>query len=115
MLTAVVKRPDRFGATVSSFDAGDARKIPGVVDVVQIASGVAVVAKDTCFGRRGVPIADWVCEPTTARTVPFADLLAVVIPPEEAGRPLFARCHAELPHDTSDAFLRRIDGGSVPA
>lgn len=53
MLTAVVKRPDRFGATVASFDAAEAKRIEGVVDVVQIPSGVAVVAKDTWSALRG--------------------------------------------------------------
>ncbi|MDJ0949171.1 MAG: xanthine dehydrogenase family protein molybdopterin-binding subunit [Alphaproteobacteria bacterium] len=53
MLTAVVRRPDQFGATVASFDASEATKIPGVVDVVQIHSGVAVLARDTWSALRG--------------------------------------------------------------
>ncbi len=53
MLTAVIKRPDQFGATVASFDAVEARKVKGVVDVVQIASGVAVLATDTWAALRG--------------------------------------------------------------
>ena len=42
MLVAVVAHPDHFGATVKSFDDGEARKVPGVVDVKQISQGVAV-------------------------------------------------------------------------
>lgn len=53
MLTAVVKRPPQFGATVVSFDDSAARKIAGVVDVVQVPSGVAVLAKDTWAAMRG--------------------------------------------------------------
>ncbi|SEG80582.1 xanthine dehydrogenase family protein molybdopterin-binding subunit [Bosea lathyri] len=44
MLTVVVARPPRFGGTVASFDAAQALKVKGVVDVKQIGSGVAVYA-----------------------------------------------------------------------
>jgi isoquinoline 1-oxidoreductase beta subunit len=44
MLVAVVARPPVFGGKVASFDATKARAVPGVRDVVQISSGVAVVA-----------------------------------------------------------------------
>ncbi len=42
MLTVVVARSPRFGGKVASFDASDALKVKGVVDVKQIGSGVAV-------------------------------------------------------------------------
>ena len=61
MLTAVIARPPRFGATVKSFDAAAARQVPGVVDVVQIPAGVAVVGRGTWAaikGRRALRI-DW--------------------------------------------------------
>ncbi len=45
MLTVVVARPPRFGGKVASFDATDALKVKGVVDVKQIGSGVAVYAQ----------------------------------------------------------------------
>lgn len=44
MLTALVARPPRFGAKVKRFDAGEAKKVPGVKTIVQIPQGVAVVA-----------------------------------------------------------------------
>ena len=44
LLVAVVARPPVFGGKVVSFDATKARAVPGVRDVVQISSGVAVVA-----------------------------------------------------------------------
>jgi len=46
MMTAVVMRPPRFGAKVSSFEATKAKAMAGVVDVVQIPRGVAVVGRD---------------------------------------------------------------------
>lgn len=53
MLTAVVAHPPRFGATVKSFDATRAKAVRGVVDVVQIPTGVAVLAKDTWSAKKG--------------------------------------------------------------
>ncbi|MGE0736553.1 MAG: molybdopterin cofactor-binding domain-containing protein [Alphaproteobacteria bacterium] len=53
MLTAVIRRPERFGATVAAFDATAAKQVPGVVDVVHIPMGVAVLAKDTWAALRG--------------------------------------------------------------
>jgi isoquinoline 1-oxidoreductase beta subunit len=44
MLTVVVARPPRFGGKVASFDASEAKKVKGVVDVQQLDSGVAVYA-----------------------------------------------------------------------
>ena len=44
MLTVVVAHPDRFGAKVASVDDAEARKVPGVVDVKVLPSGVAVYA-----------------------------------------------------------------------
>lgn len=44
LLTAVVARAPVFGAKVKSFDAAAAKSIPGVRNVVQVPSGVAVVA-----------------------------------------------------------------------
>jgi isoquinoline 1-oxidoreductase beta subunit len=47
MLTVVVFHPPRFGSKVASVDATQARAVPGVVDVKQIPSGVAVYADNT--------------------------------------------------------------------
>ncbi|GJE03511.1 xanthine dehydrogenase family protein molybdopterin-binding subunit [Methylobacterium isbiliense] len=52
-LTAVVARAPRFGATLRSVDDAAARKVRGVVDVVRIPSGVAVVARDTWSAMKG--------------------------------------------------------------
>jgi isoquinoline 1-oxidoreductase beta subunit len=53
MLTAMVAHPKRFGAKAKSFDDAAARKVPGVVDVFKIPTGVAVVASNTWAARRG--------------------------------------------------------------
>jgi isoquinoline 1-oxidoreductase beta subunit len=44
LLTAVVARAPVFGAKVKSFDAAAAKSVPGVRNVVQVPTGVAVVA-----------------------------------------------------------------------
>ena len=53
MMTALVLRPPRFGAKASSFDPTKAKAVAGVVDVVQIPRGVAVVARDTWSAKKG--------------------------------------------------------------
>ncbi|HET7041523.1 MAG TPA: molybdopterin cofactor-binding domain-containing protein, partial [Gemmatimonadales bacterium] len=53
MLTAVVAHPPRWGGTVKSFDATRARAVPGVVDVVQVPTGVAVLATNFWAAKRG--------------------------------------------------------------
>jgi isoquinoline 1-oxidoreductase beta subunit len=45
MLTVVVARSPRFGGKVATFDAAAARSIPGVVDVKQLPTGIAVYAQ----------------------------------------------------------------------
>jgi isoquinoline 1-oxidoreductase beta subunit len=53
MLTAMVEHPPRFGGTVKSFDARETKAVAGVVDVLQIPQGVAVLAKDTWSAIKG--------------------------------------------------------------
>ncbi len=53
MLVALLKRPALFGATVKSFDAAAAAAVPGVVRVVQVPRGVAVVAKSFWAAKQG--------------------------------------------------------------
>lgn len=53
MLVALVERPPVFGATVKSFDAQAAKSIKGVTDVVQVPSGVAVVADGFWPAKKG--------------------------------------------------------------
>lgn len=44
MLTAVIARPPVFGGTVKSFNADKAKAVPGVKRIVQIDTGIAVLA-----------------------------------------------------------------------
>ncbi len=53
MLTALVAHPPRFGGKVKSFDATKAKSLPGVTDVVQIPTGVAVLAADFWAAKQG--------------------------------------------------------------
>ena len=53
MLVALLKRPPLFGATVKSFDATAASAVPGVVKVVEVPRGVAVVAKSFWAAKQG--------------------------------------------------------------
>src|SRR5580704_16797632 len=53
MMTALVLRPPRFGGKVNSFDATRAKAVDGVVDVVQIPRGVAVIARDMYAAEKG--------------------------------------------------------------
>jgi len=53
MLVAVIARSPVFGGKVKSFDATKAKAVPGVRHVVQIASGVAVVADGYWSAKKG--------------------------------------------------------------
>jgi len=53
MLHASVLRCPIFGGKVASFDAAKAKAMPGVKDVIQISSGIAVVADNTWTAFQG--------------------------------------------------------------
>src|ERR1700739_1732008 len=53
MLHAVGARCPVFGGKVASFDATKARAVPGVKDVIQISTGVAVIADNTWNAMQG--------------------------------------------------------------
>ena len=61
LLVAVVARAPVFGAGVKSFDATKARAVPGVVDVLQVPSGVAVLGKHFWAAKQGrdALVVDW--------------------------------------------------------
>ncbi len=46
MLTALIARPPVFGGKVKSFNGDKARSVPGIKEIVQVESGVAVVAEN---------------------------------------------------------------------
>jgi isoquinoline 1-oxidoreductase beta subunit len=53
LLVAMVAHSPRFGGKVASFDDTAARQVPGVVEVVQVPTGVAVLADTTYAARKG--------------------------------------------------------------
>ncbi len=67
MVYAVIARPPAFGATLKSFDDTAAKAVPGVLQVIQVPSGVAVVGSNTwaaISGRKALKI-DWDMGPNT--------------------------------------------------
>ena len=61
LLVALLKRSPLFGATVISFDGAAAMQVPGVVKVVQVPRGIAVVAKSFWAAKQGRDVlkVDW--------------------------------------------------------
>jgi isoquinoline 1-oxidoreductase subunit beta len=53
MMTASVAQPPRLGALLKAFDASAAKSVPGVIDVVRVSTGVAVVAKSFSAAQQG--------------------------------------------------------------
>jgi isoquinoline 1-oxidoreductase beta subunit len=53
MLVALLQRPPWFGGTVKSFDGNATKRVPGVVEVVQVPRGVAVVANGFWAAKQG--------------------------------------------------------------
>ena len=81
MLVALVARAPVFGGTVGRFDADRARAVPGVKQVLQVPSGVAVVAESFWSAKKGrdALVVDWVVPPaarvdTDALEVEYARL-----------------------------------------
>jgi isoquinoline 1-oxidoreductase beta subunit len=76
MLTVVVARPPRFGGKVASFDATEALKIKGVVDVKQIGSGVAVYGQGMWPAIKGREALKVTWDESGAETRGSAELIA---------------------------------------
>ncbi|MEN3976439.1 xanthine dehydrogenase family protein molybdopterin-binding subunit [Emcibacter sp. SYSU 3D8] len=76
LLTAVTAHPPKFGATVKSVDASAALAIKGVVKVVEIPEGVAVVAKGMWPAIQGRDALKIIWDEAKAETRSSADLVA---------------------------------------
>ncbi len=76
LLTAVMIHPPLFGAKVRQFDAGSAKAMKGVVDVVQVPRGIAVVADNMwrALKARDAVTVEW--DETDAETRSTSDILA---------------------------------------
>jgi isoquinoline 1-oxidoreductase beta subunit len=92
MLIATVAHSPRFGGKVASFDATAAKAVPGVVEVVQISRGVAVVAQNTWAaikGREALQITwDDSAAETRSSNALFAEFEALS---RKDGKPVLAR------------------------
>src|SRR5579883_658338 len=75
MLVALVRHPPRFGGKVKSFDDSAAAVIPGVVRIVEIPTGVAVVARSFWAARRGRDALKVAWDDTKAETRSSADIM----------------------------------------
>jgi isoquinoline 1-oxidoreductase beta subunit len=76
MLTAVVARPPKFGARVKSLDAKATAAVAGVRYVVEVPSGVAVVAADFWAASKGRDALNIVWDEARAFGASSADILA---------------------------------------
>lgn len=76
MLTALVARPPRFGGKVARFDATAAREVPGVAAVVEVPTGVAVLAKGFWAAKKGRDALEIQWDDSAAETRGSAELLA---------------------------------------
>ncbi|CAG9269691.1 xanthine dehydrogenase family protein molybdopterin-binding subunit [Paraburkholderia caribensis] len=75
MLTVVIRKPPRIGGKVKSFDATHARAVPGVIDVRQIDTGVAVYATGTWAAIQGRERVDVVWDESNAQARGTAKIL----------------------------------------
>lgn len=85
MLVAVVAHPPLFGAKLKSFDAHRAKAVNGVVDVVGIPSGVAVLAPDYWTAKKGRDVLSIQWDETGALTLSTNEIFAEYR--ELAGKP----------------------------
>lgn len=92
MLVALVQHSPRFGGVVKSFDAAAAKAVPGVVNVVRIPTGVAVVAQSFWAAKRGRDALRVAWDDSKAETRSSSDMMADY-------RALGARPGASARHD----------------
>ena len=76
MLIATIARPPLFGATVKSFDASEAEKVKGVVKVLQVPQGVAVLATSTWAALQGQRAVKVTWDDSKAEKRSSADIMA---------------------------------------
>jgi isoquinoline 1-oxidoreductase beta subunit len=107
MRTAVVLHPPRFGATAASVDDAAALREPGVIAVVAIEEGVAVVAETFADAQRGLHalVVEW--DDSGAERRSSAELLA------EHLRLLESREGAVTARDDGDAEIVLADAPTV--
>ncbi len=89
LANAVVAHAPRLGATIKSFDATETRKLAGIIDVVQIPRGVAVLAENTYTAIRGRDLLKTEWDFTTALTQGSEDIIReFTVLTEQPGTPI---------------------------
>lgn len=76
MLVAVLAAPPKFGGAVQSFDAEAAKAVRGVVDVIQVPQGVAVLATSTWPAIKARDLLDIQWDFSAAETRSSSDIMA---------------------------------------
>ena len=76
MLVALVQHSPRFGGIVKSVDDKAAKAIPGVVGIVQVPTGVAVVARSFWAAKQGRDALQVAWDDSKAETRSSADMMA---------------------------------------
>lgn len=79
MRVALVARPMRLGVGIADFDATEALRMPGVHHVVQVPTGIAVVADDFWSARRGRDALKIDCDTRDASMFSTAQLRAELL------------------------------------
>ena len=97
MATAVMIHPPKFGATVQSFDAAKAKAVKGVIDVVQISRGVAVVAENMWAAIKGCELVSVTWNEDKAETRGSAEILAAYEAQAKAAPLAVARTDGDAP------------------
>lgn len=107
MLYAMVVQPPRFGATVAKFDATKAKTVDGVVDVLSIGRGVAVIAKNSWAAIKARQLVDVSWDESQAEKRGTAELITSFKQlSEKTGMPAMVRGDAQAALDKAD---RRIE------
>jgi isoquinoline 1-oxidoreductase beta subunit len=104
LLTAVVLHPTRFGVTVASVDDQAARAEPGVIAVVPIEEGVAVVGETLADAQRGLHALNVEWDDSSAERRSTEELLAEHVRLVESGeRAVVARDDGDVDQALADA------------
>ncbi|MXN65125.1 molybdopterin-dependent oxidoreductase [Stappia sp. GBMRC 2046] len=76
MLVAVLARPPKFGSVPKTFDASEAKKVKGVIDVISVPSGVAVLAESTWPAIKARDLVEVEWDESAAETRSSSEMLA---------------------------------------
>jgi len=107
MLVAVVARCPVFGGKVASFDAAAAQAVPGVRQVVQISSGIAVVAEGYWPAKTGRDALAVTWDEGATAAVSSASIARLFA--QQAGRPGAQARHDGNPDRALAGAARRLE------